>query len=682
MKKKKYNVIDLFAGCGGLSEGFLQSGRFKFLAHIEWEKPMVETLRNNLVKRWNYSEEEAEKSVIRFDIQKTDELLKGNWSKESIKDYGEDNNKKIVEKGMDSLIGNQKVDVIIGGPPCQAYSLAGRAQSPTSMKNDYRNYLFESFVKVVDHYKPKVFVFENVPGILSAKPGDKLVIDRIYESFEKINYEIRNPKMLKRAIYSAADFETPQDRRRIIIIGVRKDYKNNPEDFYLALDELKSKYPIKNVRDAIGNLPQFKPLDNPKKGKNGNISHELIGNDTISDHEARYNNLRDIKVFKKWIKNNMNTYSTEEKLKFYTETTGKKSNHNKYRSLEWDKPSPTIVSHLYKDGLMFIHPDEKQARSITVREAGLLQGFPIDFEFLGSNAYKYKMIGNAVPVQFAKNISMALSNVLDKDDPNNMCCANKKSEMLTLKPKKQKRVLNVLVACEESQRVCTEFRRLGHNAYSCDLLNCSGGHPEWHFNMDVLKVIKDKGGVLENGEKIKIDGDWDLMIAHPPCTFLAVSGAKWYYHPDDKGLPIEQRRPHPRFPNRARDREDGANFFMALATANIKYIAVENPIGIMSKRFRKPDQIIQPYWFGDPFSKATCLWLKNLSPLKPTNMVDKGEYVELKSGKRLPKWYSDALTKAKTPEERRTLRSKTFPGFAKAIAEQWSKEILENESIC
>ena len=239
-----------------------------------------------------------------------------------------------------------------------------------------------------------------------------------------------------------------------------------------------------------------------------------------------------------------------------------------------------------------------------------------------------------------------------------------------------------MVACEESQRVCTEFRRLGHNAYSCDLLNCSGGHPEWHFNMDVLKVIKDKGGILENGEKVKIDGDWDLMIAHPPCTFLAVSGAKWYYHPDDKGLPIEQRRPHPKFPNRAQDREDGANFFIALATANIKYIAVENPIGIMSKRFRKPDQIIQPYWFGDPFSKATCLWLKNLSPLKPTKMVDKGEYVELKSGKRLPKWYSDALTKAKTPEERRTLRSKTFPGFAKAIAEQWSKEILENESIC
>ena len=185
MKKKKYNVIDLFAGCGGLSEGFLQSDRFNFLAHIEWEMPMVETLRNNLVKRCNYSKEDAEKSVIRFDIQKTEELFKGNWSDESVKEYGRDNNSLIVEKGMDNLIGNKKVDVIIGGPPCQAYSLAGRAQSPNSMKDDYRNYLFESFVKVVDHYKPKVFVFENVPGILSAKPGDKLVIDRIYEAFEK-----------------------------------------------------------------------------------------------------------------------------------------------------------------------------------------------------------------------------------------------------------------------------------------------------------------------------------------------------------------------------------------------------------------------------------------------------------------------------------------------------------------
>lgn len=241
------------------------------------------------------------------------------------------------------------------------------------------------------------------------------------------------------------------------------------------------------------------------------------------------------------------------------------------------------------------------------------------------------------------------------------------------------KVLNVLVACEESQRVCAEFRRLGHNAYSCDLLECSGGHPEWHFHQDVLEVIKNKGGRLQNGESVFIEGEWDLMIAHPPCTYLAVSGARWYYHPEDKDLPVEQRRPHPRFPNRAKDREEGAAFFLALAEAPIKRIAVENPVGIMNTRYRKPDQVVQPYHFGDEASKATCLWLKNLPPLEYTNVVGKGEMVVLSSGKKLPKWYSDALSKAKTPEERRNLRSKTFPGFAKALAEQWSAYILKEE---
>ena len=240
------------------------------------------------------------------------------------------------------------------------------------------------------------------------------------------------------------------------------------------------------------------------------------------------------------------------------------------------------------------------------------------------------------------------------------------------------KILNVLVACEESQAVCKEFRRLGHNAYSCDLLECSGGHPEWHFNCDVMKVIADKRGVLQNGEEAHITGDWDLMVAHPPCTYLAVSGAQWYYHPEDKHLPVEKRRPHPKFPNRAQDREEGAAFFMALANAPIEHIAIENPVGIMSSRWRKADQAVQPWMFGDEASKNTCLWLKNLPLLQPTKIVGKGERVVMKSsGKSLPKWYSDALVKAKSPEERRTLRSKTFPGFAKAIAEQWSIAIIE-----
>lgn len=411
---KKLTVIDLFSGAGGLSEGFLQTNLFEFVAHVEWEMPMVKTLRKNLVNRWGYSEEEAIKRVIKFDIQKTDELMKGSWSKDTIEMYGNENSDVLQKDGIDGLLNNKNVDVIIGGPPCQAYSLAGRAQDPNSMKNDYRNYLFESFVKVVDHYRPKVFVFENVPGILSAKPGDRLVIERIYEAFEKIGYEIRKPEIIKKSIYSSADFQVPQERKRVIIFGVDKKCKYELESFYIALSNLKTSN-RKTVYDAIGSMPKFKPLANTYKIGNRNVSHKLVGNIVIPLHVSRFHNKRDIKVFKEWLENNMNNIPNSEKIKFYKRVTGHDTNHNKYRSLEWDKPSPTIVAHLYKDGLMFIHPDKEQLRSITIREAALLQTFPMDYEFIGSSAYCYKMIGNAVPVLFAKNIAQAIINVLEDE---------------------------------------------------------------------------------------------------------------------------------------------------------------------------------------------------------------------------------------------------------------------------
>ena len=233
--------------------------------------------------------------------------------------------------------------------------------------------------------------------------------------------------------------------------------------------------------------------------------------------------------------------------------------------------------------------------------------------------------------------------------------------------------LNILVACEESQAVTKEFRLLGHNAFSCDLLPCSGGHPEWHFNSDVFNVIKNNGGLLQNGDEKIINGNWDMMVAHPPCTYLAVSGAKWYYHPDDYQLPIDERRPHPKYPNRLNDREKAVKFFIKLTKVPINKIVIENPIGIISTRFRKPDQVVQPFMFGDEARKTTCLWLKNLPQLTPTSIVGEGERIYFKSGKSQPKWYSDAFVKSKTHEERRTMRSKTFPGMAKAMAQQWTK---------
>lgn len=407
--KNKYNFIDLFAGCGGLSEGFLESGHFHSLAHIELELPMVETLRNRLVKKWGETKEDAEKKVILFDIQKTDELINGNWSKETIKLYGEYNNLE-ARRGLKHIIGNQTVDFIIGGPPCQAYSIHGRATDKDGMQNDYRNYLFESFVKIVDVFKPKAFIFENVTGLLSAKPGGKPVVERIYHSFKKIGYETLIPSNFKKAVFDTVNYNVPQDRKRVILFGVKKGEKFDLFDFYQTLKSKASQKKL-TVRDAIGNLPPIMPLDEVKIIKGKYISHHTEG---ITDplQMPRHCSARDIKVIKEWISNNMNYCSQKEAIEFYKKITGKNTLYRKYRNLEWDKPSPTIVAHLQKDGFMFIHPDIKQLRFITVREAALLMTFPSDYEFIGSRSYCYKMIGNAVPVEFAKAIAESLYQII------------------------------------------------------------------------------------------------------------------------------------------------------------------------------------------------------------------------------------------------------------------------------
>lgn len=408
----KYTVIDLFSGCGGLTEGFLRTKKFDFLAHVEWEKPMVDTLKANLHQRWHESEKSVNNQVVHFDVQLINELIYGDWSKASIEQYGKTNGKIVQKKGLNGLVHGKSVDVIIGGPPCQAYSLAGRAQDPNSMKDDYRNYLFESFVAIVKQYRPHVFVFENVPGMLSAKPGDKYVVERIKDAFFNIGYKIRDINELKKSIYNASNFGVAQDRKRVILFGVPLDSNIQLEEFYAALDS-ECQNAIFTVKDVLGDLPKFYPLKSSYKCGRRNISHQRADqSQNIKYHECRYHNTRDIEAFKQWVGHNMNSCSTKEKLAFYEEISGRKSNHNKYRNLEWDKPSPTIVSHLYKDGLMFIHPDAEQARSITVKEAALLQSFPDDYIFLGSDAYKYKMIGNAVPVLMGEAIANAVAKVL------------------------------------------------------------------------------------------------------------------------------------------------------------------------------------------------------------------------------------------------------------------------------
>jgi len=398
------NYIDLFAGCGGLSEGFDSSGAYHGIAHVEWEAPMVKTLRKRLMMKHCYSEEEALKRVLHFDIQLTKQLVDGFASQVN---FYTDNHEEFIQNGLKGIVGGNTVDCFIGGPPCQAYSIAGRAQDKNSMKDDYRNYLFESFATIVDKFQPKLFVFENVQGILSAMPGDIPVLNRIFEAFAKIGYSIRSPEDQKKSLFNVNDFGVPQNRKRVIIIGVRDDLNLSLESIYKAIEQQKTDYKP-NLRDAIGDLPFLQPLKTPTK----KISHGPASKEYVQNHSARFHNARDIGIFKEWIQQNMNGKSLEEKLNFYHQKTGKITNHNKYRSLDWNKPSPTIVSHLQKDGLLFIHPDAEQARSLTVREAAIIQSFPIDFDFLGSQGHQYKMIGNAVPPLFAKKIAIALKEFL------------------------------------------------------------------------------------------------------------------------------------------------------------------------------------------------------------------------------------------------------------------------------
>ena len=212
--------------------------------------------------------------------------------------------------------------------------------------------------------------------------------------------------------------------------------------------------------------------------------------------------------------------------------------------------------------------------------------------------------------------------------------------------------MKVLIACEYSGIVRDAFIKKGHQAISCDLLPSESDLGK-HYQGDVTDILYD---------------DWDLMIAHPPCTYLSVSGARWYYHPEDKHLPYEERRPHPMHPNRRQYQQEALDFVQLLLDAPIEKIAVENPISVISSRIKKPTQIIQPYEYGHPTSKSTCLWLKNLEPLQPTNIVEP-IWINVSDGKRMSKFHYDTYTLPK--EERGKIRSATFPGIAQAMADQW-----------
>lgn len=209
--------------------------------------------------------------------------------------------------------------------------------------------------------------------------------------------------------------------------------------------------------------------------------------------------------------------------------------------------------------------------------------------------------------------------------------------------------MKVLIACEESQRVCTAFRTRGHEAYSCDVQEMSGGHPEWHVMQDVILLLNGRCRFKTmDGIEHSIDGKWDLIIAYPPCTYLTLDGNKWF-----------NSKFADRFPDRQKQRKEAVGFFMAIANADCDRIAIENPVGIMSSQWRKPDQYAEPFMFGDSEKKKTGLWLKGLPLLTPTHVVEP-VIIHCKSGANEPRWHFETMNLPK--EERSRLRSRTFIG--------------------
>lgn len=400
-----YRMIDLFAGCGGLTDGFLQTGCYEEIAAVEWLKPQVDTLRNRLLTKWEIAH--AEESVMHFDIQREEELF-----------YGWANDPEFADgKGLDYFVNKASgIDLIIGGPPCQAYSIAGRVRDENGMKNDYRNYLFEHYLNVVNRYRPKLFVFENVPGLLSAIPDGTLITDLIREGFNSIDYDIiEDIKGYTRI--NASDYGVPQNRNRLFIIGLdKRRYDNTQEllmEFYTKI--LPSEIETKKitVKEAIDDLPRCNPIFDEKSHKK-RISH-TTPKSKVSWQIPRYSNLRDMDTYRllaEDISSGRREYDSKKISELYEKKVGSKSPIHRYHVLEPDQPSTTIIAHLHKDGHRFIHYDPAQCRTITVREAARLQSFDDDFEFVGSRGHAYQMIGNAVPPKLAKHMAIAITKFL------------------------------------------------------------------------------------------------------------------------------------------------------------------------------------------------------------------------------------------------------------------------------
>lgn len=401
-------IIDLFAGAGGLSEGFRQEG-CEIVAHVEMDKSACNTLRtreafyylkeNNLLHIYiDYLLKSITRDELYSNIPQAvlNRVIEEEISNKTI---------PVIFSRIDDLLGEDTVDLIIGGPPCQAYSTAGISRDPNRMKNDPRNYFYRYYIRFLRKYQPKMFVFENVRGILTAQEG------RVFKNIRR-NLSNAGYRMDYR-ILNAKDFGVSQIRERVIIIGWKKELEFQYPDFNLEIEP-------PTIRDLFIDLPKIKAGESI----NGEGEYYLEKNiaipsirtedwNLLTQHIARPNNDKDLRIYRLVVE----TWNKEGRLLKYNELPLELKTHkndasflDRFKMVRYEALAHTIVAHIAKDGHHFIHPDIEQNRSLSVREAARIQSFPDDFYFEDSRSAAFKQIGNAVPPLMAKEIAKKLKS--------------------------------------------------------------------------------------------------------------------------------------------------------------------------------------------------------------------------------------------------------------------------------
>ena len=390
------NFIDLFAGAGGLSEGFIREG-FLPVAHVEMNKDACDTLRTRTAFHWLKEQGRVEEYYDYLEnLISRDELwakIPNHLIKSVINTEISEETLPNIFNQIDAELGKKKVDVVIGGPPCQAYSVAGRVRK--DMSNDPRNHLYKHYVKFLQKYQPKMFVFENVPGILTAKNGHYLEL--IFDAVREAGYE------LDKKVLNAKDFGVLQDRKRVIIIG----WKNDLDIEYPEFDKTELEFEI--AKHLFADLPSIKSgqgnwgVSKYTKTTNAYLEKYNIRNgiDFTTQHISRFNNENDLEIYRiaveKWV-NEGKRLNYGELPPHLIKHNNTKTFTNRFQVVNHKGISHTVVAHICADGHYYIHPDIAQNRSITVREAARIQSFPDDYFFESSRTAAFKQIGNAVPV--------------------------------------------------------------------------------------------------------------------------------------------------------------------------------------------------------------------------------------------------------------------------------------------